>query len=112
MIPKRETKQYSMWINGLWVEAQNGKRFTRESPSEGVIVSEYPQADKADTAAAVAAARQAFDAGPWPHMPGVERARLLNRVADAIRKERDEVAEIDVPAVTKPMSQAREQVDV
>src|SRR5260221_363152 len=60
MIPKRETKQYSMWINGLWVEAQNGKRFTRESPSEGVIVGEYPQADKADTDAAGAAAASVY----------------------------------------------------
>jgi betaine-aldehyde dehydrogenase len=111
MIPKRETKQYSMWINGEWVEAQNGKRFTRESPSEGVIVGEYPQADIVDTDAAVAAARHAFDEGPWPHMPGVERARFLNRVADAIRKEREELAEIEVLESGKPISQARDEID-
>ena len=111
MIPKHETKQYLMWINGLWVEAQNGMRFTRESPSEGVIVGEYPQADTVDTDAAVAAARQAFDEGSWPHIPGVERARLLNRVADAIRRERDELAEIEVLESGKPISQARDEMD-
>lgn len=111
MSPNLETKQYSMWINGEWVDSQNKKRFTRESPSEGVIVGEYPQADVVDTDAAVTAARKAFDEGPWPHMPGVERARLLNRVADAIRKQRDELAEIEVLESGKPISQARDEMD-
>ena len=77
LTPPAEPYLYHMLINGQWVEAASGRRYRRESPAHDVAVGDYPLADVVDTDAAVAAARRAFDEGPWPHMPGAERARIL-----------------------------------
>ena len=77
LTPPTEPYRYHMLINGQWVEAASGRRYQRESPAHDVAVGDYPLADVVDTDAAVAAARRAFDEGPWPHMPGAERARIL-----------------------------------
>ena len=69
-----------MLVDGHDVEALDGNRFSRTSPAHDVVVSSYPEADAADVERAVAAARRAFDEGPWPRMAGVERARVLHRV--------------------------------
>src|SRR5439155_15802771 len=82
-----------------------------ESPAHGVIVGDYPLAGEADVDAAVAAARRAFDAGPWPRMRGAERARLLGRVAEAIRAAAEDLATIEVLESGKPIAQARGEIE-
>jgi betaine-aldehyde dehydrogenase len=111
LTPPAEPYRYHMLINGQWVEAASGRRYRRESPAHDVAVGDYPLADVVDTDAAVAAARRAFDEGPWPHMPGAERARILYRVAQAIRAARDELAYIEVLESGKPISQARDEME-
>src|SRR6266699_3161144 len=109
--PPAEPYRYHMLINGQWVEAASGQRYRRESPAHGVAVGDYPLADAVDTDAAVAAARRAFDEGPWPHMQGAERARILYRVAEAIRAAKDDLAYIEVLESGKPISQARDEME-
>jgi betaine-aldehyde dehydrogenase len=100
-----------MWIDGQWVEAQTGERYTRESPAHGVTVGDYPLAGADDTDRAVAAARRAFDDGPWPRMAGAERAKRLLKVAELIRANREELALIEVLESGKPIAQARGEMD-
>ena len=107
LTPPAEPYRYHMLINGQWVEAASGRRYLRESPAHDVAVGDYPLASVIDTDAAVAAARRAFDEGPWPHMQGAERARILYRVAEAIRTAKDDLAYIEVLESGKPISQAR-----
>ncbi len=102
-----EPFRYEMLIDGRWAEARDGGRLTRESPAHGVLVGDYPLAGEADTDAAVAAARRAFEAGPWPRMSGAERSRLLLRVAEGIRAAAEELALVEVLESGKPISQAR-----
>src|SRR5436309_1241245 len=111
LTPPAEPYRYHMLINGQWVEAASGRRYRRESPAHDVAVGDYPLADVVDTDAAVAAARRAFDEGPWPHMPGAERGRILYRVAEAMRAAKDELAYIEVLESGKPISQAREEME-
>jgi len=111
LTPPSEPYLYHMLINGQWVEAASGQRYQRESPAHDVAVGDYPLADVVDTDAAVAAARRAFDEGPWPHMPGAERGRILYRVAEAMRAAKDELAYIEVLESGKPISQAREEME-
>src|SRR6266536_3217970 len=111
LTPPAEPYRYHMLINGQWVEAASGRRYRRESPAHDVAVGDYPLADVVDTDAAVAAARRAFDEGPWPHMQGAERARILYRVAEAIRAARDDLAYIEVLESGKPISQARDEME-
>src|SRR5437763_16843915 len=102
LTPPAEPYRYHMLINGQWVEAESGRRYRRESPAHDVPVGDYPLADVADTDAAVAAARRAFDEGPWPHMQGAERAVNPYSVAEAIRAAKDDLANIDALVTVKP----------
>ena len=55
-----------LFIDGTWVSAQEGGRREIRCPADGTLVAEIDESDRGDTEAAIAAARRAFDAGPWP----------------------------------------------
>ncbi|MBO3741149.1 aldehyde dehydrogenase family protein [Actinoplanes flavus] len=67
---------------------------TREirNPADGSLVAEVPEHTRADTLAAIAVARRAFDDGPWPRTPAVERGDLLHRLAALIDRDAAELA--------------------
>ena len=100
-----------MFIGGRTVEAQSSERFETYSPAHDVAVGSYPLASSADVDTAVSAARRAFDEGPWPHMPGAKRARLLHRVAEAIRTHQENLALLEVLESGKPIVQARGEME-
>ena len=106
-----EPTTFQMLIDGRWVKARSGERFHTASPAHDVAVGTYPLADAADVDAAVDAARRAFDDGPWTHMPGAERARLLHRTADAVRDNLDDLARLEVLESGKPIAQARGEME-
>jgi betaine-aldehyde dehydrogenase len=107
----RAPYRYQLLIDGRWVEATSGERYTRDSPAHGVSVGDYALAGDADVDAAVAAARRAFDDGPWPRLRGAERARVLHAVGDAIDVAAEELARIEVLESGKPISQARAELE-
>ena len=100
-----------MVVDGDDVEALSGERFSRTSPAHDAVVSTYPQAAPEDVDRAVTAARRAFDEGPWPRASGVERASVLLRVGELIRRDAEELARIEALESGKPISQARGEVD-
>ena len=106
-----EPQPFEMLIDGRWVTNLSGERFHTESPAHDVTVGVYPLADAVDVDAAVAAARRAFDDGPWPKMPGAERARLLHRTADAVRDHLEDLARLEVLESGKPIAQARGEME-
>lgn len=99
-----------MLINGRETEAAGGARFETISPAHDMPVRSYPLSDAADMDLAVAAAREAFDHGPWPHMSGKDRARLLHQVGDAIAARKEELAAVEVLESGKPITQARDEM--
>jgi len=111
MNPPGEPYRYQMLIDGRWVEARDGRRYGRESPAHDVAVGDYPLAGADDTDLAVAAARRAFDEGPWPHTRGAARARILGRVAELIRAQAEELAYIEALESGKPIVQARGEME-
>ncbi len=100
-----------MIIGGRDSEATDGARFVRESPGDGEIVASYPQATAEDVDRAVSAARDAFDSGPWPHMSGADRAGVLHRVGQLIRRDATLLAELEALESGKPIAQALGEVD-
>lgn len=100
-----------LFIAGEWREAEAGGRRDVVDPSTGKAVATVVEADQADLDAAVAAAREAFDEGPWSLTPARERARVLNRVADLIRERADEIAAVESLDGGKPVTLCR-AVDV
>ncbi len=59
------------------------------------VITEIAEGDKEDIDAAVAAARKAFDQGPWPKMTGAKRARVLNKFADLLEEHTEELAALE-----------------
>ena len=103
-------RDYQNLIDGRWVDAADGRTSERMSPAHDVVVGRYPAGGAEDLDRAVAAARKAFDDGPWPKIPGVERARVLNRVAEAIRANADDLAYVEALESGKPISQALDEI--
>jgi betaine-aldehyde dehydrogenase len=79
----------------------------RHDPATGRLVAEYAHAGEREVDAAVAAARRAFDAGPWPRGAGAERARALRRFAALVDANRDRLAALDCEEVGKPLRLAQ-----
>ncbi|TDU03322.1 acyl-CoA reductase-like NAD-dependent aldehyde dehydrogenase [Streptomyces sp. 846.5] len=100
-----------LFIDGRWREADAKGRRDVIDPSTGRVVTSVAEADATDLDAAVAAARKAFDEGPWGRTSGRERSRVLNRVAELIRRREDELVAVESLDVGKPVSLCR-AVDV
>jgi acyl-CoA reductase-like NAD-dependent aldehyde dehydrogenase len=105
-------RRYRMMIGGRSVDASTGEVVTRESPAyTGRQVGAWPKGSRADAEAAIAAARKAFDEGPWPRMSGAQRSKLMFRVAELIERDKEELALIEAIEVGKPISAARGEID-
>ena len=86
-------KSYRMLIGGKWVEAGSGETFESVNPFTGQPWAVVPSAGAADVDAAVGAARAAFEG--WRRTTGVERARLMRRLADLIASEASRIAVVE-----------------
>ncbi|MDT5009543.1 MAG: aldehyde dehydrogenase [Mycobacterium sp.] len=80
---------YSLYIDGGWVEPQGG-RYADVSPATEAPIAQAPDASVADVDAAIAAARRAFDCGPWASAAPEERARCLNQLGNALMEHADD----------------------
>ncbi|PON61095.1 Succinylglutamate-semialdehyde dehydrogenase [Parasponia andersonii] len=100
-------------INGHFVDAASGKTFPTYDPRTGEVLAHVAEGDAEDINRAVAAAREAFDEGPWPKMSAyvrtflhLERSRILLRFADLVEKHNDEIAALETWNNGKPYEQA------
>jgi aldehyde dehydrogenase (NAD+) len=98
-------------INNQWVPSTSGKNFPTINPSTGDEICQVAEADAADVDKAVSAARAAFNRGAWKKMAASGRGRLLNRLADLIEQNADELARLESVDNGKPFSIAK-AVDV
>ncbi|WP_424930225.1 aldehyde dehydrogenase family protein [Amaricoccus tamworthensis] len=98
------------FIDGNFVDSADGSTTERVSPSHGVVVSRSARGGEAETEAAIAAARAAFDDGRWSRTSGKARATVLLRVADLIEKNVERFARIETLESGKPISQSRGEV--
>ena len=101
------SKPRQLLIDGQWVAAQSGKTFAVFDPSTGQQIATVAEADAADVNLAVAAARRAFDDGPWAKMKPAERARLLWKLSDLMEAHADELAELESLDNGKPVTVAK-----
>jgi phenylacetaldehyde dehydrogenase len=100
-------RPHRLLIDGKWVEAKSGKTFPIEDPATEEIIAHAPAGEKADVDAAVAAARRAFETGPWSRILPGERSRLVWRLGDLLEEHADEFAELEALDNGKPVTNAR-----
>jgi betaine-aldehyde dehydrogenase len=99
-------KKYKMYIDGEFVDSHRRTYFPVVDPSTEQVIAEVPDADEKDVDRAVAAARKAFDSGPWPQTTAQERGRILFRLAERVKKEAAHLAEIECRNSGKPIVEA------
>ncbi len=91
-------------IAGRSVDAISGKTFETFNPANGKVLAKIARCEKADADAAVKAARNAFENGPWPKMSPAERKVILQRFATLIEVHTGELAELEAIEAGKPIS--------
>ena len=94
-------------INNQWTDSKSGKTFPTINPATGEEICQVAEADAPDVDCAVQAARAAFNGGPWRKMSASERGLLLNRLADLVERNADELARLETLDNGKPYQVAR-----
>ncbi|GAA1296569.1 betaine-aldehyde dehydrogenase [Planotetraspora silvatica] len=100
-----------LYIGGTWREPVAGGSREILSPADGGLVTTVAEATRDDTELAIAAARAAFDEGPWPGTPERERGALLLRVADLLERDRKEIATAESLDTGKRLVESEYDVD-
>ncbi|GAA1062336.1 aldehyde dehydrogenase [Agromyces bracchium] len=100
--------QAQMMIGGSAASASDGAVFDAVDPFDGTAWGTVPAATAADVDAAVRAAREAFPG--WRDTPGIRRAELMHRLADAIEREADRLAEWESTDNGKVIRETRPQM--
>jgi 5-carboxymethyl-2-hydroxymuconic-semialdehyde dehydrogenase len=95
------------YIDGEFRESVSGATFTTLDPATNEVITEAADGAAADVDAAVAAARRAFDDGPWPKLKAAERAKTLRRIAELVRAHAEEFIEREVLDIGMPIAQMR-----
>ncbi|WP_113448171.1 aldehyde dehydrogenase family protein [Rhizobium cremeum] len=109
-LPDLKVRDFRMLVDGAWVSSADGGTIERTAPSHGVVVSRFQAGTKADAEKAIAAARRAFDKGPWPRMTASERSAILLKAADLIAARLEEIAYLDAIEAGKPITQVRGEI--
>ena len=95
-----------MYINGEWVASKSTKTFPVYDPSTEEIIAQVPDAGPDDVNRAVAAAKAAFEEGPWATTTAQERGRVLFRLSEKIRANLPALAELECRNTGKPIVEA------
>ena len=101
----------TLYIDGAWVPSSTGDTRTIICPADGSDVGVVSEASTADTEAAIAAARRAFDSRAWADRPAGERGDFLLDVAEQLRLRKDEFARAEALDTGKRLVEAEGDMD-
>jgi betaine-aldehyde dehydrogenase len=101
----------TLFIDGAWAGARGGATRPIIDPFDQSRVAEVAEGDRVDARAAIAAARRAFDEGPWPRMSGPERGAVVARLGALISERREELARLETRDTGKTLEESRWDMD-
>ena len=88
-----DAKRYRLFIDGEWRDGEGGAMFPAVNPFDQRVWAQIPTAGPADVRDAIAAARRAFET--WGRIPGVQRAKIMLRLADILEADADRMARLE-----------------
>lgn len=100
-------QQTKLWINGQWEATENTYDLT--APYDGKVIAQVSKASIADVERAIEGAHEAFQS--FKKTSAYERAEILYRVVDIMRRRRDELAQILASEAAKPLKVALAEID-
>jgi acyl-CoA reductase-like NAD-dependent aldehyde dehydrogenase len=92
-----------IFINGQWQAPVSGETYAPINPATEEPITPVARGDERDVEAAVAAARKAFDEGPWPRLSPHERGRIVWKLGDLIQANLDEMARLESQCTGKTL---------
>jgi len=96
-----------LFINGKYVNSQTGRSFKVFNPSNEELIAEVQEGGIEDINHAVISAKKAFEDGPWRRMSQTARGKLINKLADLIEKNSDELAYLESVNCGKPIKYSK-----
>ena len=84
-----------MFVDGRWVDSASGRTFETVDPATGQVITTVPHAGIEDVDRAVAAARRAFESGPWRSLTPAARQRILWKIGEGILARADQFAQLE-----------------
>ena len=103
-------KEYKMYINGAWVDAENKKTFKSLNPETNEAWAIVPEASENDVNKAVDAAQIAFQ-GKWPKLLPRERANYLKAIANQLRENAEALGKIETIDTGKLFRETKTQAN-
>ncbi|MCX4992370.1 MULTISPECIES: aldehyde dehydrogenase family protein [unclassified Streptomyces] len=100
-----------LYIDGSWRGALDARTREIRCPADGSLVGVVDEAGGKDTVEAIAAARRAFDEGPWPAVPSADRGDLLLRVADLLVRDKHALARAESLDTGKRLVESEYDID-
>ena len=97
------------FIGGRHVPSADGATFDIADPVSNQVYAQAAAGGPADIDRAVAAAREAFESGPWPALAARARAKVLNKIADGIEARGERIAAMETFDTGLPITQAKGQ---
>ncbi len=105
-IAKTSVRTHLNYVNGQWVSSASGETFPVYDPSTEEVIAQVASSNANDVDKAVKAARAAFDSGPWPATTAQDRGRILFKLAEKIRQNTAQLAELECRNTGKPIVEA------
>ena len=96
-----------LYIGGEWTPPSSGAREDVLNPATEAVIAQAPVGDARDADAAIAAARTAFDSGPWPVMAAAKRQALLTKFLDALEARKESIVALTVAEAGATLMQAQ-----
>ena len=105
-IPDGVPDRIQHFIGGQFVDSVDGDTFDVLNPTDNKPYIQAASGKQADIDLAVAAAKRAFDEGPWPKLLPRQRSRVLHKVADLVEGQDKRLAELEAWDTGLPITQA------
>ncbi|MEH6453645.1 MAG: aldehyde dehydrogenase family protein [Psychromonas sp.] len=99
------------YINGQWTASSPTNTFAVIDPATEQVIANIAAGQQQDIDLAVAAAREAFDNGPWPKLSGIERAKYLRKIGDQITQQLERLSHLEVLDNGKPYPEAQWDIE-
>ncbi|WP_077328196.1 5-carboxymethyl-2-hydroxymuconate semialdehyde dehydrogenase [Virgibacillus siamensis] len=103
----RKVDDVKLYINGVFTDAISSEHFDNLNPYTNEISNRVAKGDNEDVDKAVQAADHAFHHGPWGSMKQKERMAYIEKIADLIANEAEEIAVLESLDSGLPISQTR-----
>jgi betaine-aldehyde dehydrogenase len=100
-----------LYIAAEWRHASDGGTRQIVNPADGSVAATVDEATDADARDAVSAARAAFDDGAWPATTAGDRAALLDRIADLLQRDKEDLASLETRDTGKTLVESRIDID-